>query len=328
MKKVFLLSLVFLLIGTHLSSQNYYVATVSGKVYYKGKILKKRDKIKIKGELKFSSKDDYVKFSGPGGLFTVSPESTPNRNNEFLVALRQELFPQERFHATVSNNFVMNYIIPFYFGLNSSYSYTMYEEEYLKFDSDDIYAENGAFGFLHETDFGLVYMPTEVKDSLLYLSKNHFKLKTVDGKTPQIRKTAIVKVLNETLFDSLLVSLDSIAEFGIHADIHGDLNPINRTTYFYDADTEQMDSLITQPALIILDYISTPRFISKKDLVKDLKFHVKKTKAPDIETFLDDYGFDSYIFSTWGDLWHNKEYDILRNECQLKSIYDEQAIGF
>ena len=72
MKNISLLFLC-LLYGTIAFGQNYYVAIVHGEVYYNNKRVKKRDKIKMKGNLKFSSDTDYVKLSGAGGLYIIRP---------------------------------------------------------------------------------------------------------------------------------------------------------------------------------------------------------------------------------------------------------------
>lgn len=107
MKRLALVCL-FLATVTFAFSQNYYVAMVSGKVYYEKKLINKKDKIKMKGNLKFSSADDYVKISGPGGIYTIRPGDDPKSQNEFIVGVRQELFPPTRAFATVSNSMSMS----------------------------------------------------------------------------------------------------------------------------------------------------------------------------------------------------------------------------
>ena len=41
--------------------------------------------------MRFTSKDDYVKFSGPGGLYTINPGMDRESDNEFLVAVKEAL---------------------------------------------------------------------------------------------------------------------------------------------------------------------------------------------------------------------------------------------
>jgi hypothetical protein len=82
-----------LLFSLSLTAQNYYVALVKGKVYYEDVLLKPRTKIELKGNLRFTTKDDYVKVSGPGGIHTIRPVAKKTGGYEFLRAVTQELFP-------------------------------------------------------------------------------------------------------------------------------------------------------------------------------------------------------------------------------------------
>ncbi|MEM6771758.1 MAG: hypothetical protein AAF597_14340 [Bacteroidota bacterium] len=87
------LTITFLLFGLALSAQSYYVALVKGKVYYEEVLLKPRTKIELKGNFRFTTKDDYVKVSGPSGIHTVRPQEKEGGGYEFLRAVTQDLFP-------------------------------------------------------------------------------------------------------------------------------------------------------------------------------------------------------------------------------------------
>lgn len=89
----YLLTILCLCVGLSLSAQSYYVAIVKGKVYYEDVLLKPRTKIELKGNFRFSTKDDYVKVSGPNGIHTIRPEEKEGGGYEFLRAVTQELFP-------------------------------------------------------------------------------------------------------------------------------------------------------------------------------------------------------------------------------------------
>lgn len=78
---------------TGLSAQNFYVAIVKGKVTYNDEPLKPRDKIELRGNLRFGSPQDYVKISGPTGIHTIRPTEKEGGGYEFLRAVTAELFP-------------------------------------------------------------------------------------------------------------------------------------------------------------------------------------------------------------------------------------------
>lgn len=101
----YLLLLCLMLISVSAEAQNYYVTSFRGKITYQKKLLKKRDKIQVKGELRFSTKDDWVKVAGPGGIYTLKPEKPTTAGNEFFTALREELFPKVRLRGSFAHSF-------------------------------------------------------------------------------------------------------------------------------------------------------------------------------------------------------------------------------
>lgn len=89
----YLLVTILFILGLSLSAQSYYVALVKGEVYYEDVLLQRRTKIELKGNLRFTTKDDYVKVSGPEGIHTIRPVEKESGGYEFLRAVTQELFP-------------------------------------------------------------------------------------------------------------------------------------------------------------------------------------------------------------------------------------------
>ena len=99
-----LLTLFLLLLGLPATAQSYYVAIVKGKVFYNDQPVKPRMKIELAGNLRFTTKDDYIKVSGPGGIHTIKPEEKSDGGYEFLRAVTQELFPK----AKAKGSFVLS----------------------------------------------------------------------------------------------------------------------------------------------------------------------------------------------------------------------------
>ena len=89
----YLLAAIFVCLGLTLPAQSFYVALVKGNVYYEEVLLKPRTKIELKGNFRFTTKDDYIKISGPTGIHTIRPQEKPDGGYEFLRAVTQELFP-------------------------------------------------------------------------------------------------------------------------------------------------------------------------------------------------------------------------------------------
>lgn len=89
----YLLTFLCLLTGLLLPAQSYYVALVKGKVYYEDVLLKPKTKIELKGNFRFTTKEDYLKVSGPNGIHTIRPQEKAGGGYEFVQAVTQELFP-------------------------------------------------------------------------------------------------------------------------------------------------------------------------------------------------------------------------------------------
>ncbi len=294
------LLILFFIISYPLFGQTYYVAVVHGNVYFNNKKIKKRDKIKMQGNLKFTSAKDYVKLSGKGGLYTIRPNSTP-AGNEFLIAVKEELFPKTRNPETLAYSFTMNEY-PGYFTLEG-YSPTLFEKDMLAYTLPPL-KKGMEYGYLLETDKGLIYHPAKVKNQRLAIREKDFRLKSTHGVAPKIKMAYIVKVLNKKKWKTLIHNKKSIAQID------------TSVKYYYHAP---IDSSLQTPIIAeMLDRLSPPNFVNKRQLKRDLRFHIKKTNAPDIKTFLYNYEFNDYINDTYGPLRGSRLEDLLR-ELGLKN---------
>lgn len=322
--RIFCLLSFLIIIVPFASGQNYYVAVVKGKVFYEDRLLKKRDKIKMKGVLRFTSKQDYLKVSGPGGLYTINPGIDQDSGNEFLVAVKEEFFPKIRQHSTSMENISMDLSSQHYFDQKGRSGHFL-DKTFLIRKIPDL-NEGEELGFLHETSSGLIYKTAQTNEKHLLIREQDFSFK----KNTELKQTAIVQVRNKSKWLELISDKDSIAQveplvdrytWGFIADTQGPTMDIDSET----GEVTQIEE-IPKPAEI-LDFMGPPSFVNRKKMVKDLRFHLRKCKATDIETFMEDYEFEDYIFDTYGYL---REYpdidDVLRKDLKLTSRYDGSIV--
>lgn len=308
---------LFLATMTFAFGQNYYVALVRGKVYYENKLIEKKDKIKLKGNLKFSSSDDYVKISGPGGIYTIKPGDDPKSQNEFLVAVREELFPKTRTFVTALQGEIFDFNS--YFGLMGNYT-TFFEKAHLRRTVPDL-KENQEFGFLHKTDQGLFYVTAQIEDSLLVIRKKDFMLPKIKGERPVIQQTAIVEVHDRKLWEELISSAESIEDVKAVIPLYGEYF-LNSGRVETDPETgEEIKQKKSPPTAIILDFMGPSRFIKRREFVKDMRFYLKLFKSPDAEAFLNTDEFMEYLDEAYGSNIFDLD-DVLRNDLHLKRFYD------
>lgn len=310
----FILMLFLLISSACLQAQNYYVALVKGKVYYQDKLLKKKDKIKMKGVLRFTSMGDYVKFSGPGGLYTIGPGMDRGSGNEFLVAVKEEFFPKIRALSTSENDIVVD---PGYYFNQRGFSGTFLEKTHFYWKAPDL-KPGEELGYLHETDQGLFYRTAAVKDSTLIIRKQDFAFPE-EANVPNLIKTAIVKVQDKQAWLKLIRDKKNIAHIQNRVERYG----FDRSPTGLPGSQEPPDGEYTFPERIypatILDYMGPPKFVNRKTFAEDLRFQIKACKAKDINTFLDDYGYAAYIFEAYGDLREMDIVDVLQNDLKLKN---------
>ncbi|MCB0652405.1 MAG: hypothetical protein KDC85_14100 [Saprospiraceae bacterium] len=308
---------LFQAIMTLAFSQNYYVAIVKGQVYYENKLIEKKDKIKLKGNLKFSSSDDYVKISGPGGIYTIKPGDDPKSQNEFLVAVREELFPKTRTFVTALQGKIFDFNS--YFDLMGN-STTFFEKAHLRRPVPEL-KEKEELGFLHETNHGLYYVTAQIEDSLLVIRKKDFMLPKIKGERPVIRQTAIVEVTDRKLWEELLSNAESIEDIKAVVPLYGEyFMSLGRVET--DPETgEEIKKKKSPPTAIILDFMGPSRFIKRREFVKDMRFYLKLFKSPDAEAFLDTDEFMEYLDEAYGSNIFDLD-DVLRNDLHLKRFYD------
>ena len=324
--RYFFLFLCFWLLEPGLSGQNYYVAIVRGKVYYENKLLKKRDKIKMQGTLRFTSKADYVKVSGPGGMYTLDPGMDLESGSEFLVAVREEFFPKIRPHATSQQVIAINFYENSWFQ-QAGKSQTFLDKTYLLSQVPEL-NEDEELGFLHETGKGLMYKTASVENGQLQIREKDF----TKALKANLRQTAIVKVTDRSRWLQLIEGKDSIAQIHDFADHYSKgMEAISAPEATLDPETGKIITIITAEEVLnpaeILDYMGPPRFVNRRKMVKDLRFHLRLCKAPDLETFLNDFEYEYYIDQTYGIL---REYpdlmDVLTNDLKLNSKYKLEPV--
>ncbi len=327
MRLLFLI-LLFSSFFTCLDGQNYYVALIKGKVYYEDKLLKKRDKIKMKGVIKFTDRSDYLKVSGPGGLYTLTPGMDKESSNEFFISVKDELFPKIRHHSTSAAQRI--FIDGYYFN-QLGISQTFLNKTHLKAFAPELQKEE-EIGFLHETTNGLHYKTGEIRDKLLLIREKDF---STPGKA-KLEKTAIVKVRDKSRWLSLVSEKDSISQIedlvdGVRwisrEEIFSGIIPTgdpNPEPAFNPQTGEPIETDQVPSPAEILDFMGPPTFVNRRKMVKDLRFHLRKCKATDIEMFMSEYGYKRYIIDTYGYL---REYpdidDVLRKDLKLTSRFED-----
>lgn len=315
MRNLILLPL-FLITCLSAKAQNYYVAVVHGEVYYQDNLIKKRDKVKLGNEIRFTKKDDYIKLSGPGGLYTLRPGQDSDNNYEFLVALRNELFPEVRLQPTVAYSIstcTECYFLPYKDGVFS------FHERYQFHQTIPPLAEGEEIGYIHQTNNGLVYRTAELVDSFLIIKAADFKLKKQDGEVPDIQRTFIVYVKNKA---TLIEKLSDYKELEDLKNVFNTYlsNDIMSPTFSSDGEVIYDSPFNAPSGILILDSMGPTKFISRKKIIKDLKFHIKLSNPPNQEVFLYDYEYEDYIAKNYGDTYYLDMKNIWE-KLKLESAY-------
>ncbi len=261
-------------------AQNYYVASMRGEVYYQNKLLKKKDKVAPQGNIRFKSADGQVRLSGPGGLYTLSAQMGRPAGNEFLLTLSRELFPSVRPISTVSPTFTVK--MPYE---NIAYQWWFNGGDYTLLDPSTLpirpqVAQKGqTIAWLHETSQGLAYRKASIqKDSLLVLRASDFNLGV------PIVRTLVVRVSNQALLDSILKHQTNLKDV------------IALPAFNQESTSNQ-----------ILDELGACRFVKRKDFLKELRFHIKKSGAQSQYQFLEMLGYQDYIRENYGRVYHLNE---------------------
>lgn len=288
---LFILGLCFLCNWT--VAQNYYVASLQGEVYYQNKLLKKKDKVILKGDLRFKNAESQVKLSGPGGLHTLSAHKGRAKGNEFLITLSNELFAMPTLRETVRPS--LGALSP---NIRSEWhflgqGFTFFNPTTLPIRPSSV-ANGQMIVFLHETNQGLRYQKADIhQDSMLVIHAKNFNDRK--GSTPY--RTLILQISERAVLDTLLSkykTIDEVIESAIFPPIEYENPPANNQ---------------------ILDQLYAPQVINKRAFVKDMRFHIEQCNPKSQYELLEVYGFDEYIFETYGKVYMLEQ--VLAKELKL-----------
>ncbi len=266
-------------------AQNYYVAVVKGEVYYQDKLLKKKDKVAPNGDIRFKNGDSYVKLSGPGGLYTLTPDMGVASGSEFLLALRNELFPSVRPRSTARMSRPAS--TRGLWRLEGKY-YSFIENTVLIIDPL-LTSKGQTIAYVHETEKGLIHRKVKIdRGSQLVILRRDFEPGKGKNAPQKILKTAILQARDPAILDSLL---------GVFSTIEA----LMEAMPFYDT-LQQIPADFIVPDYQILDLMEKPRVIKKQEFVKDMRFHIKQCKATTQSGFLES-SYDEYIRETYGNIY-------------------------
>lgn len=282
-------------------TQNYYVAVIKGTVYYQNKQLQKRHKIKIGGQLKFSSIDDYIKVSGPGGLYTIRPKADNKvSGNEFLIAVSKDLFPSIRYRATSANN--ISVTNNHYYDFQGNH-YSFFNKTALAIEQEWI-ENNNQLVWLHQTTEGLVSQTATIKKGTLLIKKSDFTLSSANKTPLGIDSTAIVCVKDMEEWLELIEGKQRIADILPDVEIYRhsysssqDSVPANKP-----ANETTARQIASKPA-VILDYLDVVNFVSERKFTKDMRFFIRSCEPESEDEFLNDFEFKNYIWNNYGNLY-------------------------
>ncbi|MBR9920686.1 MAG: hypothetical protein GYB31_07580 [Bacteroidetes bacterium] len=306
---ILIFSLLFI---SPVAGQYYYVAFIKGEVYYQDSLLKKKDRIEIKGELRFKSSKDYVKLSGPNGLFTFSGTRESETENEFILALRKELFPEVRHYAASEYDHTPQ---PKNYFVNQGKDTICFFDETVFINPIPKLKPGEEIGYLHETPQGLFYQPAFIRDSFLVLREKDFLLKKTNGKHPKITKTAVLKVMDKSEVLTSLSSHNSLDSATINYLIYGLEYPLFE--YILNEETNEFEEVIMNYPAEILDEFGLVRFIKKQSFIDDLQFHLDQCKAKDMEEFLEVYQYQDYLDEVYPTIYRLAGSKVLREELKF-----------
>lgn len=287
-----LLFIIILLASSPLAAQNYYVSIIKGKVTYNGKPVKLRSKIKRTGELRFSTKEDYIKVSGPGGIYTLRPEKPTAGGTEFFTALRDELFPAYRPRSTVAAGMVYDPSQPFWFA--GQEGGLRWEGEGPQLHAELLEKADQLFFLLALEDSTVISLPATIKKGKLVFWSETFAgysiaragIMFVNDTEAWPARVAAAKTFKEVpmISHTELIPRDTVIEDGV-------MDMFNLIDYerFAMGDYEQDD------ANILLGYLYPSYLINRKELYKDLRRQVKWIKPESSRGLLDNNEFEDYL---------------------------------
>ncbi|MEM6769511.1 MAG: hypothetical protein AAF597_02905, partial [Bacteroidota bacterium] len=308
MNRYFFVGLL-LVLGLSLHAQTYYVAAIKGKVSYRDKLLKKRDKIRIEGQLTFGSKDDWVKVAGPGGIYTLKPEKPSGSGSEFFTALREELFPKIRLRGSFANGAIWDASEPLCLGISTMANY---------FHGKKVKLPDVLFG--HERDIRYVFvvdgrveiLSVKIKKGALILHEKYWKeveaRSYVDHDYRKSRldvgASAVVVVNDWVRFEAARDTARNFAQMGFDEISCSalDITPLE----YNDPAQRAADSLristyayplqaLPNATATLLNFFYPESMLDRKVFERDIRFLIKKTQTKDADDFLRTMKFDDYI---------------------------------
>ncbi len=285
--------IILMLASSPLVAQNYYVSFIKGKVSYNGKPVKLRSKITRKGELRFGTMDDYLKVSGPGGIYTLRPEKPAAGGTEFFTALRDELFPTFRMRTTVSGGMVFDATDPFWF--DGGDGGIRWEGEGQNLTGELAEKAGQLFFLLKLSDSTLVSLPATIKKDKLVFRAETFQ----DYK---IYRAGIVFVNDPAEWATKVATAKSFDEVGMIS--HTELIPpgtvidegmIEPPFNLVDYENFLLGNYQQKSANILLGDLYPYLIINRKALYKDLRRQIKWIKPDSTKELVDNNAFEDYI---------------------------------
>ena len=260
--------------------------------------------------------------SGPKGLHTISPEEEHRTvNNEFIIAITEELFAPIILVGTFANNIFFD---PYhYFGFNGS-SFSFFDKTYFPINLTE-FEPGSQLAFLHQTDEGLIHQLAPHEDGNLLINAENFN-SISKGNT--IHATTIIIVKDMPRWLELIKGKNEVTEIIDNVEVFGILPQI------IEADSNQIDldslenttemTIAPTPSVpaIILDDLGVIRFISERSFIKDIKFYIRKCKPLTQDEFLDEFGFDEYIEEVYGTIYAPSMNNVFKEKLGLLSSWE------
>lgn len=310
-----LIFLCLLCLSINVDAQNYYVTAFKGRVSYKGKVLQKKDKIRVKGRLVFSTMNDWVKVVGPGGIYKLEPESKGSTGSEFFTALREELFPRVRERGSFAYDAESNTSQPNCLEIHWMLTYFSGHQFSLPGPVTG-HEENLRYIFL--VDDGVAVRPALLEEGRIILDKKTWA--DIDNLVePQpfledeslLNEYAAVVVINDAAaFQAAVDQATNFADMGLDLISCSELimdwkvYPEGSDQYAKDSakvadyaypDTNQPDATAT-----VLSFFNPQQFIDGKLFDEELRFMIKKAQPEDAEDFLTNMQYENYLKEEYG----------------------------
>ncbi len=313
-----LLLLCLLLASSIAYGQNYYVTAFSGKVTYKGKVLKKRDKIQVKGKLVFADDKGWIKVVGPGGIYTLKPEKKESAGSEFFTALREELFPLVRQRGSFAYGAVTHGNRPSCLPINPMITYFNGARFSLP---DELVGFEKSLYFIFLTESGVETRPVVAKSGAAVVDAKYWKdidqlvypWRNPSLSAGDISANAAIVVVNDLeAFKSAQSKADNFADLGLDLTSCG--GAFRMLDIPYDSEQHRRDSIkvssyaypdVSQPNATgtLLTYLNPGKFTDRKAFDDELRFLIKKTQPESAGAFMEDMQFDTYLEDKYGFLY-------------------------